>query len=191
MTKRMWRLVESELGMVEAVAFRVARRLPISVEREDLASIGRLALIAAAETFDRKRGVTFGAYARFRVRGAMLDSMRSKANYAFELHDEVEEDCRDTESDDVANAHIVPMDARANAEEQTRSREVVGLIRRALDSLDAAERYAILARADGRTLKEIGARFGRSEAWGHALVRGAREKMRRSLAMYRLDGRAA
>ncbi|MFJ6417480.1 sigma-70 family RNA polymerase sigma factor [Paeniglutamicibacter sp. NPDC091659] len=47
------------------------------LSREDLASVGAIALITAAEAFDPAVGVPFGAYARRRIVGAFADDMRS------------------------------------------------------------------------------------------------------------------
>lgn len=47
------------------------------LDRDDLAAVGSLALVAAAEAFDPTLGVPFGAYARTRVAGALADDMRS------------------------------------------------------------------------------------------------------------------
>lgn len=47
------------------------------LDRDDLAAVGSLALVAAAEAFDPTLGVPFGAYARTRIAGALADDMRS------------------------------------------------------------------------------------------------------------------
>lgn len=47
------------------------------LSREDLASVGAIALITAAEAYDPARGVPFGAYARQRILGALTDELRS------------------------------------------------------------------------------------------------------------------
>ncbi|MFH5824910.1 sigma-70 family RNA polymerase sigma factor [Georgenia sp. AZ-5] len=47
------------------------------LSREDLASVGAIALIQAADAFDPELGVPFGAYARRRIVGALADDMRS------------------------------------------------------------------------------------------------------------------
>ncbi len=47
------------------------------LSREDLASVGAVALITAAEAYDPERGVPFGAWARQRILGALTDELRS------------------------------------------------------------------------------------------------------------------
>src|SRR5580692_7095634 len=61
---------------VEKVAKTLARRLPPSTELGDLISAGALGLIEAASRFDPARGDSFEAFARIRIKGAMLDDIR-------------------------------------------------------------------------------------------------------------------
>jgi RNA polymerase sigma factor for flagellar operon FliA len=63
--------------MVKYVANRIALRLPPHIEVEDLISVGILGLIDAIEKYDPARGAKFKTYAEFRVRGAILDELRS------------------------------------------------------------------------------------------------------------------
>jgi RNA polymerase sigma factor for flagellar operon FliA len=63
---------------IEKVARRLARRLPAHVEIDDLISSGVIGLMEAAERFDPKRLDRFEAFAEFRIRGAMLDDLRSR-----------------------------------------------------------------------------------------------------------------
>jgi len=62
--------------MVRAIAGRIARRLPASVDVEELVSVGTLGLIDAFDRFDASRAVPFRAYAEIRIRGAIMDSLR-------------------------------------------------------------------------------------------------------------------
>ena len=70
------RLILDHLEDVRHILGRVAARLPASVDRQNLESAGVLGLVEAAGQFDPSRGVDFGAYARVRIRGAILDEMR-------------------------------------------------------------------------------------------------------------------
>ncbi len=63
--------------MVKYVAGRIAQRLPTHVELDDLVSAGVLGLMDAVKKFDASRGAKFKTYAEFRVRGAILDELRS------------------------------------------------------------------------------------------------------------------
>src|SRR5262245_31785912 len=58
------------------MALRLAQRLPTQVELDDLISVGTIGLIDAADRYRASTGVPFEAFARRRVRGAMLDALR-------------------------------------------------------------------------------------------------------------------
>jgi len=69
--------VESALSLVESLARQVARAVGSHAELEDLVSYGREGLLDAARRFDPERGVPFRAYASYRVRGAIIDGLRT------------------------------------------------------------------------------------------------------------------
>ena len=64
------------LPMVRYIARRIHERLPQHVEMDDLVSAGVFGLIDAFNKFDHGKQVQFKSYAQFRVRGAILDSLR-------------------------------------------------------------------------------------------------------------------
>jgi len=72
------RLVVSMLPLVKRVAVQFRGHLPAHVELDDLVSAGTLGLIDAVGRFDPSKGVTIESYARFRIRGAILDSLREE-----------------------------------------------------------------------------------------------------------------
>ena len=63
--------------LVRTIACRMARRLPPSVDVDELINVGVLGLIDAIDRFDPERGVPFKAYAEIRIQGAMFDSLRN------------------------------------------------------------------------------------------------------------------
>ncbi len=63
--------------LVKYVAGRVAIGLPSNVEFDDLVSFGVFGLMDAIEKFDLSRGIKFETYAIARIRGAILDGLRS------------------------------------------------------------------------------------------------------------------
>lgn len=69
-------LVIENLPLVGYLVRDVSRRAT-HLSRDDLASVGALALITAADSFDASLGVPFGAFARRRILGAFADEMRS------------------------------------------------------------------------------------------------------------------
>ena len=70
------KLVMEYVPLVKTLAHRLAQRLPAQVEMSDLISVGVLGLIDAAGRYKPSLGVPFDAFARRRVQGAMLDSLR-------------------------------------------------------------------------------------------------------------------
>ena len=71
------RLVERYLSLVKYNAERIWSRLPDGVELDDLISAGIFGLLDAIEAFDLGRGVKFETYCVPRIRGAMLDELRT------------------------------------------------------------------------------------------------------------------
>ena len=71
------RLVERYLPLVRYNAERIWSRLPEGVELDDLISAGIFGLMDAIEAFDTTRGVKFETYCVPRIRGAMLDELRT------------------------------------------------------------------------------------------------------------------
>ena len=63
--------------LVKYVAGRVAMNLPKNVDEGDLIGYGSLGLLDAMDRFDLQRGVKFETYAIARIRGAMIDGLRS------------------------------------------------------------------------------------------------------------------
>lgn len=71
-------LVENYARVVKYVAGRMAIGLPHYVDQNDLVSAGLLGLIQAVDNFDPGRGIKFETYAIPRIRGAILDELRSQ-----------------------------------------------------------------------------------------------------------------
>jgi RNA polymerase sigma factor for flagellar operon FliA len=70
-------LVTSHLPLVGHVVRETMSRVPGHVNRDDLTSAGLAALVQAGRGFDPERGVPFARYAATRIRGAVLDELRS------------------------------------------------------------------------------------------------------------------
>jgi RNA polymerase sigma factor FliA len=71
------RLVAEFLPLVGYVVRDTMARVPGHVSRDDLMSAGRMALLQAAEAFDPTKGANFTTYASTRIRGALVDELRS------------------------------------------------------------------------------------------------------------------
>ena len=70
------RLILEHLPQVRLIARRIHERLPENVSFEDLVSTGVLGLISAIDNFDASHNVKLKTYAEYKIRGAILDSLR-------------------------------------------------------------------------------------------------------------------
>lgn len=68
--------VRDYMWLVKCVARGISESLPKSVEIEDLISAGTMGLIRAVEDFDPSRGAKLETYARYRIRGSIIDELR-------------------------------------------------------------------------------------------------------------------
>lgn len=70
------RLILEHLPQVRLIARRIHERLPESVSLDDLISTGIVGLISAIDNFDPSQNVKLRTYAEYKIRGAILDSLR-------------------------------------------------------------------------------------------------------------------
>jgi len=70
-------LVRATLPLVGHLVREVLAKVPLHVSRDELSSAGMMALVVAAQSYDPDRGVPFVRYASIRIRGALLDELRS------------------------------------------------------------------------------------------------------------------
>ncbi|UDY24080.1 sigma-70 family RNA polymerase sigma factor [Nocardioides sp. Kera G14] len=70
-------LITSTMPLVGHIVRETMGRVPSHVSRDDLTSAGLTALVQAAKAYDAERGVPFERYAATRIRGAILDELRS------------------------------------------------------------------------------------------------------------------
>ena len=71
-------LIEQHMPLVRSIAERVLQTLPKSIELDDLASAGLFGLMDAINGFDLTRGIKFKTYCSTRIRGSILDELRSQ-----------------------------------------------------------------------------------------------------------------
>ena len=71
-------LVEHYRPLIREIARRFAARLPRSVDRGDLDTASSFGLMSAIGGFDPERGVRFESYCELRVKGALLDELRTQ-----------------------------------------------------------------------------------------------------------------
>src|SRR5215216_5506930 len=104
------RLVVAYSPLVKFIAGRMASGLPSHVEEADLISYGLLGLIGAIERFDPEREIKFETFAVARVKGAIIDELRSldwvprsvraRAREIEKAHAKLEHDLRRTPTDE-------------------------------------------------------------------------------------------
>lgn len=108
------KLLEENLYLVKIIAYQVAVNLPPHIDVNDLIGAGTIGLIEAIDRFDTGKGVQFNTYASIRVRGAIMDelrsmdwmtrSMRDKSNQLEKAYIEIERKTgRPAEVEEVAN----------------------------------------------------------------------------------------
>ena len=71
-------LIEHHMPLVRTIAERVLQTLPKSVDVDDLNSAGTFGLMDAINGFDLSRGIKFKTYCTTRIRGSILDELRSQ-----------------------------------------------------------------------------------------------------------------
>ncbi len=69
-------VVLDHLDLVKAIALHLSKSLPVHVDLDDLIHSGILGLLDAAKKYNPEKHVIFQKYAKHRIRGAMLDSLR-------------------------------------------------------------------------------------------------------------------
>jgi RNA polymerase sigma factor FliA len=71
-------LIEHHMPLVRSIAERVLQTLPKSIDVDDLSSAGTFGLMDAINGFDLTRGIKFKTYCTTRIRGSILDELRSQ-----------------------------------------------------------------------------------------------------------------
>ncbi len=69
-------LIVEHLSLVTAIAAHIQRSLPVHVELDDLVHAGIMGLVDAATKYQDDKEVAFPTYAKYRIRGAILDGLR-------------------------------------------------------------------------------------------------------------------
>jgi RNA polymerase sigma factor FliA len=69
-------IVLDHLPLVKAIAIRVHENLPVHVDLDDLIHAGVMGLFDAVAKYDGEKNVAFHSYAKHRIKGAILDSLR-------------------------------------------------------------------------------------------------------------------
>jgi len=70
-------VVREYLPLVKKIGLRLAAKLPAEIELDDLMQVGLIGLLRARESYDSAQGASFSTYASIRIKGAMLDEIRT------------------------------------------------------------------------------------------------------------------
>lgn len=124
--------------LIKLIVNRIALRLPPHVDSEDLINSGVIGLMDAIEKYDPMRGTSFKTYAEFRIKGAILDELRTLDWFPRSIRQKVNR----LES---AYADLERQLGRAASDE-----EVAGAL-----NIDLEEYYEILAQASAVSLVSL------------------------------------
>ncbi len=143
--------------LIKYVASRLAMRLPPNVDVNDLISAGVMGLIDALNRYDPSRNIQFKTFAEFRIRGAMLDELRSmdwvprsvrkKATLLEKTYAELEQKLgRPAEDDEVAEALGLSIDEFYRMLEETRGVSFIDIetIRRKIPDLNEDDIFDLI-----------------------------------------------
>lgn len=132
------RMVLQYAPLIRYFAGRLAMRLPSHISQEDLISSGIIGLIDAVQKFDSSKNIHFKTYAEFRIKGAMLDELRSldwiprsvrkKTHFLENAYAELQKDLgRPAEPDEVAEHLGLEMEDFYHLLDETKSVSLVTL----------------------------------------------------------------
>ena len=82
-------IIKEFAHVVKAMAYRLTYRLPAYMDADDLVSVGIIGLMDAMDKYDPSREAKFKTYAEFRIRGAMLDEIRTMDWIPRSVHERV------------------------------------------------------------------------------------------------------
>ncbi|MEW6542374.1 MAG: FliA/WhiG family RNA polymerase sigma factor [Nitrospirota bacterium] len=147
------RVIREFTPVIKAMAHRLAFRLPAHLDAEDLVSVGVIGLMDAMNKYDPTREAKFKTYAEFRIRGAMLDEIRSMDWIPRSVHERIALLQR-TQTELMRKYGRPPTDE-----------EVAAALKMSLEELDD-----FLARSQGAVLLSI-QDLGAQELDGHVILR--------------------
>jgi len=131
-------MVRQYAPLIRYIASRLALRLPSHISQEDLFSAGIIGLMDAIQKFDPTKNINFKTYAEFRIKGAMLDELRSldwiprsvrkKSHMVEDAYAEVQRRLeRPAETEEVAAALGLELEEFYKLLDETKAVSIMGL----------------------------------------------------------------
>jgi len=162
---------------VRTLAFKLRARLPnaCGIEMSDLIQAGNVGLLQAARTYEPGRGAPLAGYAKFRIRGEMLDMVRRNIGRGRQTVCADSEESSDWESRLPANPDSSPQAGAVR-------RQRLAIITEELERLPAKDRIVVRLRySRGMTLGQIGTVLSVNESRACQIHRRALTRLRRAL----------
>ena len=189
--------IKAYLHIVRSVARAIRlSSLGRGVEMEDLVGYGAKGLVEAAARFDGGRGIPFVAFARHRIRGAILDGIRTEHRLGRRAYERLQSDptIGDVQFVELGERAEAPGDARWNGRHMAQlpcaeddSLEV--LVGAELARLPERERRLIeLCYFEGKTLEQAASVMGFRRSWASRLLARALEALRAAVSPVRAAG---
>ncbi len=157
------RLVLQYAPLIKYIASRMALRLPPHISLDDLISSGMLGLLDAIKKFDPQKNISFKTYAEFRIKGAILDELRSldwiprsirkKTSQLEKVFIDLQRELgRPAEPEEIAESLGMNIDEYYQLLDETKGISLLDLetVRKTLPNLSDEEFYEILADESSR-----------------------------------------
>ena len=172
------RLMPEMVRIVRGLAGRVHARLPhgCGIEMSDLIQAGNVGLLQAARNFEPCNGIPLSAFAKFRIRGEMLDMVRRGAGRSAVKFQQV------TPDDDSGWESRLPAPVESSPHSFLLKKQQSEIIREEMGRLPARYRKVVRLRYSRElTLRQIGAVLSVNESRACQIHRNAFTRLRRAL----------
>ncbi|HWD97541.1 MAG TPA: sigma-70 family RNA polymerase sigma factor [Bryobacteraceae bacterium] len=168
--------------LVTGIAGRLFARLPrgCGIEMADLIQAGNVGLLKAERAYEPSSGIPLGGYAKFRIRGEMLDMIRRYASRRLVLASD-----RDTvdEGEHAEWLACVPAPAEASPHSTALRQQRSAILREEIRRLPDRYRKVVSMRYSGElTLRQIGAELSVNESRASQIHRLALTRLRQALS---------
>jgi RNA polymerase sigma factor for flagellar operon FliA len=173
-------LIIDALPLAANIASNISKRLPPYVDSRDVLQEGCLGLLDAAMRYDAAKGVPFGAYARRRISGAVLDGLRREDHLSRSARAQIKAEGAElsaqpvqlTDPDQLVGVLVSPHDHAAETERQR-------LVADAIETLPVRLRVVLRAHYyEGKFMREIGEEIGVGDGYVSHMHRRALELLR-------------